>query len=318
MGGPVTEVCAGRIDDQNGENSIPLESGPLGTVQPGLIYVNPEGVNGNPEPTLSADKIREIFSNMGMNDRETVALIGGGHAFGKSHGICTDGPGPNPEEAPTNPWPGKCSNGIYTSGIEGQWTNNPIQWDNEYFQILRRDRYTKERGPGDKWQWKSDIQANTHLMMQTTDLALVYDDDYYKIAHDYADYIELLNNAFGAAWEKLTTNGGTWANNKKCIKGDQLKYGILAKQSGSVGYMKQSDDNNDNSNTDLIILIIFFVLILIIGLIGWILFFYNKSKNKNHEIELETQINENNTTPVSTDYKSESPSTVNVITQTVD
>merc|ERR1712241_223975 len=122
MSGPVTEVCAGRIDQTDGTESLPLidnttcpEPGncqePLGASTIGLIYVNPEGVMGEPDPSLSAERIREIFGRMGMNDTETVALIGGGHAFGHTH--------------------------TYTSGFTGPWTTTPFKWSNEFFTAMQ-------------------------------------------------------------------------------------------------------------------------------------------------------------------------------------
>lgn len=142
---------------------------------------------GLPQPLQSATHIREIFGRMDWNDRETVALIGGGHAFGKSHGACPNGPGPNPNEQPFNPWPGLCGTGngndTYTSGIEGQWTTNPLQWDNEYYQQLVNDEYLLQIGPGEKYQWEN--QKNGYMMM-TTDLALVNDDNYNSFKESYS------------------------------------------------------------------------------------------------------------------------------------
>ena len=136
MGGSATQICAGRIDDVDGANSNILYEAcddqgncgePHGASTVALIYVNPHGVGGDPNATRSAIRIREIFGRMGMNDSETVALIGGGHAFGKSHGAT--GPGPNPSVQPRDPWPGTCTNNdecvmgkgtnTFTSGIEG-------------------------------------------------------------------------------------------------------------------------------------------------------------------------------------------------------
>ena len=115
--GPVTQVCAGRIDNTDGSLSDPLSDAteceqigncdlPLGTSTPGLIYVDPTGFLGNPDPAKTAPHVRDIFGRMGMDDYETVALIGGGHAFGKCHGACPDGAGPGTDVQPENPWPG--------------------------------------------------------------------------------------------------------------------------------------------------------------------------------------------------------------------
>ena len=236
MGGPVTEVCAGRIDDTDGSASDPLNDNstcptpgncepPLGQSTVGLIYVNPGGVNGVPDPMPSAARIREVFGRMGMNDRETVALIGGGHAFGKAHGACALGAGPPPNEQPLNPWPGNCGNGMglntFTSGFEGQWTGYPFQWDNEYFTQLINDEYDLITGPGGAYQWKN--QRNGYLML-TADLALIDDNDYYEIVAEYANDLNVLNYEFGKAWETLVTNGNGWLPEqyRVCVDGDAI------------------------------------------------------------------------------------------------
>merc|ERR1719258_18931 len=159
MGGPKLGFCAGRMDDEDGFESVALGSTPyqeliapcpvqgnctalveggtkLGTNSVGLIYVNPEGFMGNPDPAGSVAQIRTTFARMGMNDTETVALIAGGHAFGKTHGACSAGAGPNPLEQPENPWPGLCGTGVgndtFTSGFEGPWTTTPLSFDTQY------------------------------------------------------------------------------------------------------------------------------------------------------------------------------------------
>eukprot|EP01059_Diplonema_ambulator_P000480 TRINITY_DN103_c0_g1_i1.p1 TRINITY_DN103_c0_g1~~TRINITY_DN103_c0_g1_i1.p1 ORF type:complete len:419 (+),score=130.91 TRINITY_DN103_c0_g1_i1:45-1259(+) len=238
MGGPVTEICVGRVDDANGSASEPLGPGPqqpacpiqgdckppLGTSTVGLIYVNPEGFMGVPDPLHSAVQIRDVFGRMGMNDSETVALIGGGHAFGRTHGACPAGAGPSPKDQPQNPWPGNCGTGkgedTYTSGIDGPWTTDPFAWDNEYFRLLDTygPQYTYYKGPGDKYQWK--IPQRPNLIMMTTDVALVYDDMYRELVHSFATDIKTLEAAFAPAWEKLTTDGAVWAAEKKCWRPD--------------------------------------------------------------------------------------------------
>eukprot|EP01060_Flectonema_neradi_P006623 TRINITY_DN144_c0_g1_i1.p1 TRINITY_DN144_c0_g1~~TRINITY_DN144_c0_g1_i1.p1 ORF type:complete len:424 (+),score=118.62 TRINITY_DN144_c0_g1_i1:47-1318(+) len=238
MGGPVTEICAGRIDDADGNASKPLGPGPeqpacpiqgdckapLGTSTVGLIYVNPEGFMGVPDAAHSALEIRDVFTRMGMNDTETVALIGGGHAFGRTHGACPKGAGPSPKENPSEPWPGLCGTGkgldTFTSGIEGPWTTDPFAWDNQYFTLLDTygANYTYYKGAGGKYQWH--IPEQPKLMMMTTDVALTYDAEYKKIVHQFATDMPSLENYFSHAWEKLTTDGAVWAQEKKCWKPD--------------------------------------------------------------------------------------------------
>jgi len=233
MGGPVNEICAGRIDNGDGTESNVLGPGPdappcevqgdckepLGTDTIGLIYVNPEGFMGDPDPARSAEQIRNVFGRMGVEDRGTVALIGGGHAFGKAHGACPDGAGCPPNECPLNPYVGRCGTGkgadTFTSGLEGHWTRDPLQWDNEYFKYLMEDEYELWTGPGGHYQWKN--KRDDSLMMFTTDLALVHDAKYKEIVKEYAEDIGALNREFAASWEKLTTDGAVWAQQKKCI-----------------------------------------------------------------------------------------------------
>ena len=206
MGGPVTKVCGGRIDDFDGSKSMPLNSledcgiqgncsEPIGSSTVGLIYVNPEGVDGEAIPYKSAKRIRKIFGRMGMNDTETVALIGGGHAFGKSH--------------------------LFTSGFDGQWTGKPFKWDNEYFNQLINDEYILTLSNKNKSQW---ININNGYLMLTADLALRDDDIYLSIVNDFANNINELNIAFSNAWEKLTNAGNGWVNNEYriCVNGNEL------------------------------------------------------------------------------------------------
>lgn len=238
MGGPVSQVCVGRIDDTDGTDSLDLGPSPyqekvapcevngkcklpLGTTTVGLIYVNPEGpaaqdADGkwfqDPNPAASSVEIREVFSRMGMNDTETVALIGGGHAFGKTHGACPNGPG-------------RCGTGTgpdtFTSGFEGPWTTTPTHWGNEFFRFLLERNWEKHLGPGGHWQFKiKDADATeAGLMRLTTDMALVADEEYKKIVERFASTQSELDNAFAEAWLKLTTSGGRWAANKRCVQG---------------------------------------------------------------------------------------------------
>lgn len=230
MGGPKIDFCAGRIDDPTGYDSVPLGptkeqevlypctdgdgdcQAPLGATTLGLIYVNPEGPMGNPIPEKSAPQIRDTFERMEMNDAETVALIGGGHAFGKCHGACPDGAGPDPKEDPENPWPGNCGTGkgadTFTSGFEGSWTTKPTSYDNEYFHNLLKYDWEVHTGPGGKNQWKPssvDGETTPDIMMLTSDVSLLHDESYLSIVKTYANNATLFDHNFAEAWYKLTT-----------------------------------------------------------------------------------------------------------------
>jgi len=200
---------------------------PLGAVQMGLIYVNPEGPNGTPDPLAAATDIRETFARMAMNDEETVALIAGGHTFGKAHGAGPDSiyVGPEPEGAPIEQqgigWKnslgdGKGSNTI-TSGLEGAWTTEPAKWDNNYFEHLFGYEWKQIEGPGGAQQWTPvDSSANgtvpdahdssvTHApFMLTTDLALRADSSYAEISKRFYSNPDEFSDAFSRAWFKLT------------------------------------------------------------------------------------------------------------------
>ncbi len=200
---------------------------PLGAVQMGLIYVNPEGPNGNPDPLASARDIRETFARMAMNDEETVALIAGGHTFGKAHGAAEPGKfvGAEPEGAGIDEqgfgWKNSFGTGkgadAITSGIEGAWTTNPIKWDNEYLDILFKYEWQLTKSPAGAHQWtpKEAAAAGTvpdahdaskrHApMMTTADLALRTDPIYAKIARHYQSHPQEFADAFARAWYKLT------------------------------------------------------------------------------------------------------------------
>ena len=199
---------------------------PLGAVQMGLIYVNPQGPNGNPDPIASARDIRETFARMAMNDEETVALVAGGHTFGKAHGAGPDSNvGREPEAAGIEEqgfgWKNSFGSGLgvhaITSGIEGAWTPNPIQWDNGYFDTLFGYEWTLTKSPAGAHQWTPTdaAAANTvpdahdaskrHApMMTTADLALRMDPAYEKISRRFHQNPKELADAFARAWFKLT------------------------------------------------------------------------------------------------------------------
>ena len=200
---------------------------PLAAVQMGLIYVNPQGPDGNPDPLKSAIDIRETFARMAMNDEETVALIAGGHTFGKAHGAADPDKyvGPSPEGAPLDEmglgWKNSFGTGkgadTITSGLEGAWTSTPTKWDNNYFKILFKYEWQLTKSPGGAFQWiptdesatkavpDAHIAGKTHApVMQTTDLALRMDPAYEKISRRFAEDLDSLADAFTRAWFKLT------------------------------------------------------------------------------------------------------------------
>jgi catalase-peroxidase len=199
---------------------------PLGAVQMGLIYVNPEGPNGKPDPVGSARDIRETFARMAMNDEETVALVAGGHTFGKAHGAGdTAQVGREPEGAGIEEqalgWKNSFGSGkgvhTITSGIEGAWTPNPIKWDNGYFDTLFGYEWELTRSPAGAHQWKpKDPAAATTVpdahdptkrhapMMTTADMALRMDPAYEKISRHFWKNPQALHDAFARAWFKLT------------------------------------------------------------------------------------------------------------------
>jgi catalase-peroxidase len=200
-------------------------SGPLGAVQMGLIYVNPEGPNGKPDPVAAARDIRETFRRMAMNDEETVALIAGGHTFGKTHGAGNpDLVGPEPEGAPLEAqglgWKSAHGSGkgkdAITSGLEGAWTPTPITWDNSFFETLFGHEWELAESPAGAKQWKpkdgasADAVPDAHdpsvrhaPMMATTDLALRQDPDYERISRRFMENPDELADAFARAWYKL-------------------------------------------------------------------------------------------------------------------
>src|SRR6188474_3193705 len=199
---------------------------PFGAVQMGLIYVNPEGPGGNPDPLKAARDIRETFARMAMNDEETVALIVGGHSFGKTHGAAPgSNVGPEPEAAPVEDqgigWKNKFGSGkgahSITSGLEGAWTNNPTKWDNGFLENLFEYEWELTESPAGAKQWKPKNGAGAGTVphahdpskkiapsMMTTDLALRFDPVYEKISRRFLANPQEFADAFAKAWFKLT------------------------------------------------------------------------------------------------------------------
>lgn len=199
---------------------------PLAAVQMGLIYVNPEGPDGNPDPLASARDVRETFARMAMNDYETVALTAGGHTFGKSHGANPDSHlGPEPEAAPIEQmglgWKNSYKSGkgrdTITSGIEGAWTPTPTKWDMSYFDVLFGYEWKLTTSPAGAKQWQAvglskehhapdaeDASIPAGLMMTTADMAMKMDPEYRKISEHFHQHPEEFADAFARAWFKLT------------------------------------------------------------------------------------------------------------------
>ncbi|MFG1796435.1 catalase/peroxidase HPI [Nocardia sp. NPDC049149] len=213
------------LGDERYTGQRDLES-PLAAVQMGLIYVNPEGPNGNPDPLAAAVDIRETFRRMAMNDIETAALIAGGHTFGKTHGAGpADHVGPEPEAAPLEEqglgWRSTFGTGVgadaITSGLEGAWTPTPRTWDNTFVETLYGYEWEKTKSPAGAWQWipkdgagtgtvpDAHDSSKTHTpVMLTTDLALRVDPIYEQITRRWLDHPEELADEFAKAWFKLT------------------------------------------------------------------------------------------------------------------
>lgn len=199
---------------------------PLAAVQMGLIYVNPEGPNGNPDPVASGRDVRETFSRMGMNDEETVALVAGGHTFGKCHGAGSPKMvGPEPEAAPIEQqglgWVSKFGTGkgadTITSGIDGAWKPTPTKWDMGYFDILFGYEFELVKSPAGAWQWAAKDVKENHMVtdahepsrkhrpiMTTADLSLRFDPIYEPISRRFHKDPEAFADAFARAWFKLT------------------------------------------------------------------------------------------------------------------
>ena len=213
------------LDDKRYSGERDLEN-PLAAVQMGLIYVNPEGPNGKPDPVAAAKDIREVFARMAMNDEETVALIAGGHAFGKTHGAGDPSlVGPEPEAAPIEEqglgWKSRFGTGkgndTITGGPEVIWTNTPTKWSNNFFRILFSFEWELEKSPAGAYQWKPKGGAGAGTVpdphdpskrrapgMLTTDLALRFDPVYEKISRRFYEHPDELADAFARAWFKLT------------------------------------------------------------------------------------------------------------------
>ncbi|MCB9744806.1 MAG: catalase/peroxidase HPI [Alphaproteobacteria bacterium] len=199
---------------------------PLAAVQMGLIYVNPEGPNGNPDPVASGRDVRETFARMAMNDEETVALVAGGHTFGKAHGAGDPAlVGPEPEGAPLEEmglgWRNQLGSGkggdTTTSGVEGAWKPNPTTWDNGYFDVLFGYEWELVKSPAGAWQWRAKDVADEHMvvdahdpskkhapMMTTADMSLRFDPIYEPISRRFHQDPEAFADAFAKAWFKLT------------------------------------------------------------------------------------------------------------------
>ena len=217
----VNEGVATRIQP---DKDMALEN-PLAAIQMGLIYVNPEGPGGNPDPLESARDMRETFARMAMNDEETVALTAGGHAFGKAHGAQpADSFGGAPESEELHQqgfgWlvdEDEIAKGhITTSGIEGAWSNNPTSWSHDYFRLLFKYEYELVKSPAGALQWTPinpseedmapdarDPNVKVPTIMTTADMALKMDPDYRKISERFHENPELLDDAFARAWFKL-------------------------------------------------------------------------------------------------------------------
>ncbi|MBY6064147.1 catalase/peroxidase HPI [Pseudidiomarina sediminum] len=211
-----------RYDDERSET---LEN-PLAAVQMGLIYVNPEGVDGNPDPLRTAQDVRETFARMAMNDEETVALTAGGHTVGKCHGNGNaENLGPDPEAADVHEqglgWNNTTTRGIgrntVTSGIEGAWTTNPTQWDNGYFYLLFTYDWELTKSPAGAWQWEpvnikeedkpvdvEDPSIRHNPIMTDADMAMKMDPEYRKIAERFYQDPAYFSEVFARAWFKLT------------------------------------------------------------------------------------------------------------------
>jgi catalase-peroxidase len=266
------------LDDERYSGDRNLQE-PLGAVQMGLIYVNPEGPNGNPDPVASGRDIRETFRRMAMNDEETVALVVGGHAFGKMHGAgAEDLMGPEPEGAPMEQqllgWKNDFGSGMgvhtTTSGFEGAWTATPTQWDNAYLETLMDYDWELTESPAGHKQWTCPALAGTvpdahdpsitHApVMSTADMAMKMDPVYGPISQQFRDNPEQLADAFGRAWYKLTHRDmgpvarylGPEVSGEELIWQDLIPAGAELSES-DVAALKAAILETDLSITDLV------------------------------------------------------------------
>lgn len=224
MGGPTEKHCFGRTDETSGQKSRIFGTtanwsdtgckvqgncqSPLAAVTVGLIYVNPQGPlkdpadmdSGNdPDPAKSATEIREVFGRMGMDDRETAALVAGGHAFGKCH--------------------------TGTSGFNGPWTTTPFKWSTEFVQASLDEEWEKKVLSNQKIQWQTTNRSSpfANTMRLTADLAFVTDAIYKSIFQGWAEDPNALDLDFKQAWDKLMTQGAQWVNGKKCEDGNYME-----------------------------------------------------------------------------------------------
>ncbi|MEO0657476.1 MAG: catalase/peroxidase HPI [Pseudomonadota bacterium] len=222
---PNSRYGGGR-DLETGESSAATLENPLAAVQMGLIYVNPQGPDGNPDPLASAHDIRLTFARMAMNDYETVALTAGGHTFGKMHGAGDEAHvGPEPEGAPIHAmglgWLSTYGSGkgrdAITSGLEGAWTPNPIQWDMGYFDVLFKYDWELTKTPAGAWIWTpkdlkeedmapdpEDPSKKVPIFMTTADMAMRMDPEYEKVSRHFQENPDEFADAFARAWFKLT------------------------------------------------------------------------------------------------------------------
>ena len=226
---PEEDVYWGSEDEWLGDNRYSGErdlENPLAAVQMGLIYVNPEGPGGEPNILASAKDVRETFARMAMNDEETVALVAGGHTFGRCHGAgSAEHVGPEPESAPIEDqglgWKNSMGSGkgedTISSGIDGAWTPTPTKWDNSYLEVLFKYDWNLVKSPAGAWQWEpvdpdekdlapgvQDPSKRVTTIMTTADLALKMDPAYKKIARRYLENPDEFADAFARAWFKLT------------------------------------------------------------------------------------------------------------------